>query len=124
MVWEAEGSRVGEVYSEIFAMISASRKMWYSCTPLPSISTRSGSLGRTRATHLLADLDGHTSEPRQDDTVTLLDADGDDLSVLSWRTGADCEDGTFGRRGLRCGRGEEQARGGLLRATRTDELAR
>lgn len=66
-------------------------------------------------THLLADLDGSSTESGEHDAITSLHRDGDELAIPSWCTGADGDDYALGR-GSRVGRRrEEQAGGGFLR---------
>lgn len=128
------------IYSLSLARISESRKRWYSCSDVAQSSQRcsfgqrvprrgwterapkgttSGlapdqTLRTLGATHLLADLDGDAAERGEDDAVALLERDGRDRAVLAGCAGPDSEDGALGGRGLRGGRGEVQARGGLL----------
>lgn len=67
-----------------------------------------------RSTCLLSDLDGDASERREDDAVTLLDADGLDLAVFARCARSDCEDGALWRGAVGgCG-GEVQSGGGLF----------
>lgn len=83
------------VYSEILAMISTSRKMWYSYA-----ITRGSApvLGRSRSCpHLISDLDGHSTESREDDTISSLDGYGDDDTITVRSPGADGEDEGLGR---------------------------
>lgn len=97
-------------------MISTSRKMWYSyerTVPSARVFRRS-----SRRAHLVSDLDRHSTEPREDDTVSCLDGHGDDDTITVGSSGTDGEDEGLGRRSGGRGGGEVDARGGFLRTRR------
>jgi hypothetical protein len=63
---------------------------------------------------VLANLDRRAAPAGEEDAVTDVDRNGDDGALLVGSAGADGDDGSLGEGRLGRGRGEEEARGGLL----------